>query len=127
MFIEYNPNPSGKRVGDCVVRAIAKVFGMNWEDAFMRLAIQAIRMFDMPSANSVWGELLRENGYKRFVIPDTCPDCYTVRDFCRDHKHGKFVVALDSHVVAVEDGNYFDTWDSGDEIPTYYWRCTDDL
>ena len=25
------------------------------------------------------------------------------------------------HVVAVEDGNYYDIWDSGDEVPTYYW------
>lgn len=24
MYIEYNPNPCGRRVGDCAVRAVAK-------------------------------------------------------------------------------------------------------
>lgn len=25
-------------------------------------------------------------------------------------------------VVAVVDGDYYDAWDSGNEIPLYYWR-----
>ena len=28
---------------------------------------------------------------------------------------------ISGHVVAVIDGNYYDTWDSGDKIPIYYW------
>lgn len=28
-FIFYNPNPSGKRTGDCVIRAIAKATGQE--------------------------------------------------------------------------------------------------
>ena len=25
-------------------------------------------------------------------------------------------------LICIEDGNYYDTWDSGDEIPIYYWK-----
>ena len=78
-------------------------------------------MFDMPSSNAVWSEYLKRCGYKRYVIPDTCPDCYTVKDFCRDNPRGKFLLATGSHVVAVKDGDYFDAWDSGNEVPIYYW------
>ena len=28
MYIEYNPNPCGRRVGDCAVRAISKA--LDW-------------------------------------------------------------------------------------------------
>jgi hypothetical protein len=58
----------------------------------------------------------------RESIPSECPDCYSVSQFCDDHPVGKFIVALNGHVLAVEDGNYYDTWDSGDETPIYFWR-----
>ena len=77
---------------------------------------------DMPSSNNAWGEYLYLNGYRRFIIPDTCPVCYTIKDFCLDHPHGRFLVATGSHVVAVIDGDYYDTWDSGYEIPIYYFE-----
>ena len=122
MWREYNPNPSSLKVGDCTVRAIAKTFGITWQDALIRLTNEALRLNDMPSANRVWGEYLRKNGFRRHIIPDTCPDCYTIEDFVEDHPKGQYVVATGSHVVAVENGAYYDSWDSGKEIPVYYWR-----
>lgn len=76
----------------------------------------------MPSANHVWGAYLRRHGFRRYALPDVCPDCYTVADFCRDHPSGVYVLALSGHVVCVEDGDYYDTWDSGAEVPAYYWQ-----
>ena len=76
---------------------------------------------DMPSGNSTWGAYLHKLGYKREFIPDHCLGWYSVKDFCRDHPTGSFLLVLDQHVVTVEDGDYYDTWDSGNERPTYYW------
>lgn len=121
MFVYYNPNPSGKRVGDCVIRAITKLTDSEWEHVYMEISLHGFMLKDMPSANYVWGTYLQENGFKRFMISDTCPNCYTVSDFCRDNPVGRYLLATGSHVVTVEDGNYFDTWDSGDEVPIYYW------
>ena len=125
MYCEYNPNPEGKRVGDCVIRAIAKAMNMSWDAAYASIALQGYLMKDIMSSNAVWGEYLRRHGYKRYVIPDTCPDCYTVREFCEDHPEGKYILATGSHVVVAENGCYFDAWDSGDETPIYYWRLRD--
>lgn len=125
MYCEYNPNPNGKRVGDCVIRAIAKAMNISWDAAYASIALQGYLMKDIMSSNSVWGEYLRRHGYKRYVIPDTCPDCYTVREFCQDHPEGKYILATGSHVVVAEDGCYYDAWDSGDETPIYYWRLRD--
>lgn len=122
MWIKYNANPEGKRVGDCTVRAISKATDQEWEAAYSALAVEGFLLYDMPSANHVWGAYLRRKGFRRNIIPDTCPDCYTVEDFCRDNPKGVYILALPSHVIAVIDGDYYDTWDSGAEVPIYYWE-----
>lgn len=120
-FIYYNPNPADRSVGDCVIRALSIAFNDSWENIYADLTMQGRFMYDMPNANNVWGEYLKVNGYRRKTIPDTCPGCYTIRDFCQDHPYGVYILATGTHVVAVIDGNYYDTSDSGNEIPTYYW------
>lgn len=122
MFIRYNANPQGKNVGDCTVRAISKALGKEWGEVYTGLCLEGYKAGDMPSANHVWGAYLRRNGFRRNVIPDDCPDCYTVSDFAADHPRGMFVLALSGHVVYVQDGDWYDTWDSGHGVPLYYWQ-----
>lgn len=121
MWKMWNPNPTGRLVGDCSVRAIAKALNIDWENAFSLLAASAYAMGDMPSADSVWGSVLRQHGFYRTAIPDTCPDCYTADDFCQDHPHGVFVLGFGGHVATVRDGILYDSWDSTREIPQFYW------
>ena len=120
-YIYFNPNPLGKRVGDCVIRAIGKLTGQDWETVYRDIADAGFELCDMPSSNAVWAVYLKRLGYRRFVIPDACPNCYTVRDFCLDNPQGKFLLATGSHVVTVINGDYYDAWNSGDEIPVYFW------
>lgn len=121
MYSAYNPNPMGARVGDCTVRAISRATGEGWDTVYCGLCVEGLRLCDMPTANHVWGAYLRRHGFRRRALPDDCPDCYTVADFCRDHPHGTYVLAISGHVVCVGDGRYYDTWDSGAESPAYYW------
>lgn len=122
MWVEYNPNPIEKRVGDCVVRAISEVLEQDWEKTFLDLCVQGLMMCDMPSSNSVWAAYLRHKGFKKRIIPDTCPECYTIKDFCEEHPQGKFVLGTGKHAVAVVDGHYYDAWQSGNETPIYYFE-----
>lgn len=122
MFIEENRNPAGKRVGDCVIRAISLAMNKEWDDVYAGVMLKGFQLKDMPSANYVWGSYLQEKGFQRYAIPNRCPDCYSVKDFCRDNPEGTFILGTGTHVVTVRDGNYYDTWDSGDEVPIYIWR-----
>lgn len=126
MYVSYNANPDGNRVGDCTIRAISKVLGQTWEQTYAGVAVEGMAIYNMPSANVVWNNYLKRKGFKRYIIPDDLPEDYSVRDFCRDNPKGTFLLALSGHVVAVIDGKYFDTWDSGDEIPIYFWHRKDD-
>lgn len=120
-YIEFNNNPVGRRVGDCAVRAVSKALGMGWEAAYIALAINGLQMGDLQSSDSVWGSLLRQNGFYREAIENTCPDCYTARDFCEEHPYGTYVLGFGGHVATVVDGDLYDSWDSSNEIPQFYW------
>lgn len=121
-YVFFNNNPYRKSTGDCVVRAISVITGMSWDETVDELVDVVHDIGELISDNTTWGEYLRRIGYKRHVIPDTCPMCYTVRDFAEDHPRGVYVLATGTHVVAVVDGNYIDAWDSGNEKPILYWE-----
>lgn len=121
MFKYFNPNPVGRTVGDCAIRAISAALDIPWEESFALIATAAYRMADMPSSNSVWGAVLRQNGFVRESIPNECPDCYTFEDFARDHPRGTFVLGTGSHTATIRDGVLLDSWDSRREVPQYFW------
>jgi hypothetical protein len=121
IWIEFNNNPVQRRVGDCAVRAVSVALDVDWETAYDLLADAGYNMADMPSADSVWGAVLREHGFYRAAIPMTCPDCYTAADFARDHPRGVYVLGFGGHVATIRDGHLYDAWDSSNEIPQFVW------
>ena len=125
MWITFNPNPCGRNVGDCAVRALCAALDVSWEDAFWMLAESAFEMCDMPSSNAVISAVMRKHGFNRASIPDYCPNCYTASDFCKDHPEGVFSLGFGSHICTVINGNIYDSWDSSNEIPQYYFYRKD--
>lgn len=121
MWKRFNNNPAGRTVGDCAVRAVSAALGVDWETAYDLIASAGYDMGDMPSSDSVWGAVLRQNGFYRKAIPNTCPECYTAADFARDNPRGTFVLGFGGHVATIRDGVLYDSWDSSREIPVYVW------
>lgn len=121
MWQQFNNNPTGRAVGDCAVRAVSVALDLDWEQAYALIAAAGYAMGDMPSSDSVWGAVLRQHGFYRNAVPDSCPDCYTAADFAAEHPQGVFVLGFGGHVATVKDGVIFDSWDSSREIPQFYW------
>ena len=123
MYKYYNPNPiKNNRVGDCVVRAISKVLNQSWEETYIELCLLGYVMGDWGSSNAVWNTYLKRKGFKRNVIPDDCPGCYTLEDFCNEHPQGSYIIGTGTHCIAIIDGTIFDTWNSNGEVPIYYYK-----
>lgn len=120
-YIHFNPNPMNKYVGDCTIRAISLLTNKKWDETYSILCSYGFHECDMPSSNAVWGKYLSDLGYQRRIIPNHCPYCYTVKEFCQDHPLGTFLLGTGSHVVTVIDGDYYDAWNSGDQVPIEYW------
>ena len=122
MWIPANPNPKRKQVPDCVIRAISLAFQMSWYEVYDQLCNFGRMDCNVPSADSVWGHYLFSLGAKPFMLPESCPRCTTVRDFARIYPEGTYIIGTGGHAVAVINGDYYDSWDSGNEVPSFFWR-----
>ena len=133
MYIHYNDNPAKLHVGDCVIRAISLALNYNWFMVHDELSFLSRKMLDMPSSNRVWKTYLKEKGLIETYIENKCPNCFTVEEFCILHPVGTYILSTceytkakgilvtGTHVVTVIDGNYYDSWDSGDDIPLSFF------
>ena len=128
VWVEYNPNPVKiSEEDDCAVRAVAAALGVDWDEAYQMIAHNARMMGTMMHKNPAWGSVLRQHGFRRAIIPNMCPDCYTAEDFCREHPRGVFVLGFYNHVATVLNGKLMDAFDSSREVPIYYWYRRDDF
>ena len=121
MYVMYEPNPVRTGAIDCAVRAVSKALDISWEKAYTMLSVNGFLMGNDPAGDEIWSSVLRQHGFKRYVVPNTCPDCYTVEDFAKDHPRGTYVVKSDNHVATIVDGNLYDSWPSMNKVVIYYW------
>jgi hypothetical protein len=112
----YNPNPSKKEVGDCVVRAFCKALGKNWDEVYLELCLLGLELKAMPNCDVTWKAFAERNGFiKHSIKVPKGSRRPTVYSFSEQHKKGTYILNVANHIVTVVDGYYYDTWDSGDK------------
>jgi hypothetical protein len=127
MYRQYNPNPVGRLTDDCTARALTLALDTDWETAFFLLALNACKMGVVQmDIREVWWSVLRQHGFEREDLTQSCPDCYTVAEFCKDHPDGLYIVGTDRHVVACINGDWYDSFDSGGEMVLDVWFRKDE-
>ena len=122
MWMRTNPNPAHKEVPDCVIRAISIALNKRWIDVSDELYAVARREYSVTCDDHVWGRYLYELGFEPFLLPRDCRNCVTIDEFCRIYPVGIYIIGTGSHAVAIINGDYYDSWDSGNEIPSFFWR-----
>lgn len=122
MWVKVNPNPYKKHVPDCVIRAICVALDMDWYSVYDGLCEVGRMDCNVPSADAVWGHYLKLLGFIPFTLPLHCPACTTIREFCKMYPNGIYIIGTGSHAVAIKYGNYYDNWDSGEEVPSFFWK-----
>ena len=118
-YVYYQPNKKDlkDKVGDCQIRAFSKVLDMTWLEAFdltipICRELQTYTIFDCDLVKTK--EAMNRLGFEYTGISNKKGSKRpTVESFAKDHPKGKYIVTVAHHVVAVVDGKYYDTWDSG--------------
>lgn len=121
MYKYYNPNPFSRLTGDCVPRALSKLLDQSWDKTYVDLCLVGFANGLMPSDNYVHKSYLEQHGYKLHLLSNNCPDCITVKQFAELHPNGKYFLATGDHVVCLIHGDYYDAFDSGNEVISYYY------
>ena len=121
MWIFANPNPKKKNVPDCVIRAICIALNYSWERVHEELSDLSRRECSVTCDDHVWGKYLYQHGFSPFLMDEHCPVCVTVDIFTKLYPKGIYIIGTGSHAVAVIDGDYYDSFDSGDLVPSFFW------
>lgn len=122
MWIYANPNPDNNNVPDCVIRAVCIALNKPWEEVSDELYSVARKHHSVTCDDNIWGRYLFELGFEPFVLPHVCPRCTTIDEFTQYYSRGIYIIGTGYHAVAVLDGNFYDTWNSGNELATFFWR-----
>ncbi len=121
----YQPNRKDLKdeYGDCVIRALTKVMGKEWLEVFEEL-LPYVRKFQcMPNGKKCYGRYLEANGFTYHGVSNKKGvKRPTVDRFAKDNKTGTYFLRVANHCVAVVDGIYYDTWDSGEKCLYGYWE-----
>lgn len=130
-YKEFNPNPLGKEVGDCTIRALCAVTGKSWYEIYdimsdlgKKLAcpfnyIDEIKDFDYHTElfGMVRHKVTREKGKKAM----------SVAQFCKEHPEGKYILRLSHHHMGVVNGEYCELYPSWEKKTVYtYWEYKGD-
>ena len=115
----YQPNDKDlkDKTGDCQVRALSKALNISWLEAFdltipICRRLQTYTIFDGNHEKTV--EAMQDLGFAYTGVSSKKGSKRpTVKEFAKSHPTGRYIVKVAHHVVAVVDGVYYDTWDSG--------------
>lgn len=119
-FVYFQPNDKDikDKVGDCQIRALAKVLNKTWLEVFDLITpiCREQQVMDIFSCDlKKTKEALQRIGLEYTGVSNKRGTKRpTVDSFAKTHKVGRYIVSVAHHVVAVVDGKYYDTWDSGD-------------
>lgn len=127
-FQYYHPNSKDIKdeYGDCVIRALTKVYNMKWIEVFdeivkisrkMQVPFNCKPCYDkyiMDVKKSEYKDISNGKGTKRHIVDI----------FAKEHREGKYILRIEHHIVAVVDGKYYDTWDCGRKSLYGQWKIT---
>lgn len=121
--IYFNPNPLKKEIGDCVVRALCKAEGLEWDIVFEELFEYGKEFKEMPNADVCWKQFLLNRGYIQHKVSNKKGSKRpTVEGFSKANTESTYVMRVANHVVTIQDGYYYDLWDSGQRSVYGYWE-----
>ena len=106
-FQQFDPNPKNDHASDCVIRAICKLTGKDWDTVYDYLAKLGKKLKDVPCGFSVIMKFLEVNGAKRVRQGKWNLTVLEIAQLSQK-KQETYFVFLTGHVLIVENGIVFD-------------------
>ena len=126
-YEHYNPNPTGKETGDCIIRTLCKVTNFSWMELYDQLT--EIGRNNCTPFTSLEMDYLFVDCYKfvkHKVTRQKGKKALNVKTFCKEHTTGKYILRVAHHVLPVVDGKYYDIYSCWDNKTVYtYYECKD--
>ena len=113
---KYNPNPKSRNIGDCTLRSYCAAFDISWDKAFdiaSKIAKENASMIQYVADKVLIDHFNCEIDESFSKVK--AKDRINVNNFAMTHPYGTYILHVRSHQVTVKNGEYWDSWDSGDK------------
>lgn len=126
---EFNPNPLGKDVDDCSIRAYCAAADIEWDTAFDYACEIGGNEKDIINSVKVCDKVITEklkmvlNKESKKVKPK---NRQTVMEFACTHPEGTYILVCNRHACTVKNGRYYDSFNSGKLKVKYYFSKPDE-
>ena len=98
-------------------------FDREWLEVFKELVVKAAFFQCMPNEKTCYEAVLKDNRFVYHGVSNSKgAKRPTVNSFVESHKDGTYVLRTAHHIVAVKDGYFWDSWDSGSKCLYGYWE-----
>lgn len=125
-FVYQNRNPLKQECADSVVRALSHALDKDWLTVYSELCKLGAQLYRMPNDKDCYTAYLMHHGFYRVGISHRKGARRpTVCSFAASHPHGIYILQIAHHLVAVKDGQFFDTVDHGEKCLYGYWMKQD--
>lgn len=123
-YQECNLNPTGKKVGDCVVRAIQKATKQTWLEVYNDLCQLGATKYRMPNDKEVYEEYLLAKGFVKHKMPkDQNGNRYPIHKLADELPNKTIVISISKHLTVVANGVLYDSWDCARKsVYNYYTK-----
>lgn len=136
-FIKNNLNPSGKKVGDCVIRAIQYATNQTWPEVYQGLCAIGLELKDIPNSPKVYQKYLEDRGWKKNPMPKipatglkwssgvrseyATYHRLQLSQFVDENPKLLAIVSLANHLTVIDNGKLIDIWNCGRKSVGNYW------
>jgi hypothetical protein len=123
-----NVNPKGKKVGDCVIRAIAEGLNLSWYKVYDDLVELGRKKCAPPNDKVVFRQYLKNKGLvqqKQERHSDNTK--YTVGELIDKYSDKTLIISCAHHLTVAVKGTLYDLWNCSDKIAGVYWIVPDSI
>lgn len=113
-FKFFNIHPKGKKVGDCVKRAIALATDTPYMEIQRELnKYKKVSGQEKFNSNKNWEPFVVKvvKGQKISFPAKTGERRMYIEEFCKTYPEGRYIIRMAGHLTCVVDGCCYDTWD----------------
>ena len=139
----YNANTRNNDVGDCVKRAISLALGRDYDEVSAELnKLKRELHVDAFNLPYVYSRYLRKFNIVPKSLNPTAENAVTESEFAAAHPSGTYILEVgkakltsyskfkqyppSDHLVAVIDGDIYDSWDSSDDVVHVVYKVKED-
>lgn len=116
MFQEYNANPYGNNISDCVIRSLSVLTDRSWREVYDELTDLA------GDKGTMFDRVEFVEDYLDDRYPRECHYSKTVGEFAKEYPFGKYAVTMNGHITAIIDGCIIDSFNPSHRIMRCAWK-----